>query len=223
MMKIFEDNLDRPATTRAKIFRFLLEAPRTIEELAKATSVTKNAIRAQIALLQREGIVEIQGTVKSGRRPAARYGLRAGSDVQFSKAYPLVFSALIRSLAKDLSDEEFKGLMSRLGKDLAGSVPRPPGSPKERIENVVGVLKSLGSPAQAREEDEDVVITSPACLISAAVSADARVCGAMETFIREMTGLPVQECCQHGERPACRFKIKIPKDDGTADPIRENT
>ncbi len=223
MMKLSQDNLDRPASTRAKIFRLLLDAPRTIEELAKATAVTKNAVRAQIALLRGEGIVEIQGAVKGSRRPAARFGLRPGSDVQFSKAYPLIFAALIRSLARDLPDEEFKALMARLGKDLAGSVPRPNGSPKERIESALAVLKSLGSPAEAIKEGKDVVITSPTCPISAAVSADARVCGAMEAFMGEMTGLPVRECCQHGQRPACRFKIKIPKKDSSPGPVGESS
>ncbi len=104
-METLKDSVKTLATTREKILRLLLDAPRTIDELAKATSVTKNAVRSQIALLQREGLVEIKGTVKTGRRPAARYGIRPGADVQFSKAYPLVLSALVRSLAKDLPDE----------------------------------------------------------------------------------------------------------------------
>lgn len=213
-MTTFQDNLESPASTRGKIIRLLLDAPRTIEELAKGTSVTKNAVRAQIALLLREGIVEIQGTAKSTRRPAARYTIRPGSDVHFSKAYPLVLSALIQTLAKDLPDEKFKDLMHRLGKQLASSVPRLSGSPAERIQNLITVLKSMGSPAQAKREDKDIVIMSPACLISGAVSADARVCSAMEAFAHEITGLPVRECCQHGQRPACRFKINLPKDTG---------
>jgi len=111
--------------------------------------------------------------------------------------------------------------MRGLGKHLAGSAPRPSGSSRERIENAVAVLKSMGSPAQAKREDKEVIITSPTCPISAAVSADARVCDAMETFMHEITGLPVQECCQHGERPACQFKIKVPKNDGSLDSISE--
>ncbi len=216
MMTTFQDSLDRPTSTRGKIIRLLLDAPSTIEELAKATSVTKNAVRAQIALLQSEGVVEIQGAAMSARRPAARYAFRPGSDVHFSKAYPLVLSALVGILAKDLPDDEFKNLMRRLGQHLADSAPRPSGSPEERIQQVVAVLKSMGSPAQAIRGDKDIVITSPACLISAAVSADSRVCGAMEAFVREATGLPVRECCQRGQRPACRFKIKLPKNTGSS-------
>lgn len=213
-MTTFQDSLENPSSTRGKIIRLLLDAPRTVEELATATSVTKNAVRAQIALLLREGVVEVQGTMKSARRPAVRYTVRPGSDVHFSKAYPLVLSALIQTLAKDLPDEKFRDLMRRLGKHLAASVPRIWGSPEERIQNLIAVLKSMGSPAQAKREDKEIVIVSPACLISAAVSPDPRVCGAMEAFIHEITGLPVRECCQHGQRPACRFKIKLPKNTG---------
>lgn len=208
-MRTFQDSLEKPASTRGKIVRLLLDAPRTIEELAIATSVTKNAVRAQIALLDREGVVEIQGTAKGARRPAARYGLCPGSEVQFSKAYPLILAALIRSLSEDLTDKKFKDIMRRLGGELAASVPRASGSPEERIRHVVAVLNSMGSPAQAKREDKNIVITSPSCPISAAVSTDNRVCGAMESFVREITDLPVRECCQRGERPACRFKIKL--------------
>ncbi len=214
-MTTYQDSLENPATTRGKIIKLLLDDSRTVEELAKATSVTKNAVRAQIALLLREGVVEVQGTSKSARRPAARYTIRPGSDVHFSKAYPLVLSALIRTLAKDLPDEKFKDVLRRLGKHLASSVPRPSGNSEEKIQNLLAVLKSMGSPAQAKREDQDIVIVSPACLISAAVSSDARVCGAMEAFIHEMTGLPVRESCQHGQRPACRFRIKLPKQSQT--------
>ncbi len=212
MKRTFGNDLEGPAGTREKVISLLLEGPRTVSELAKSTSITNNAVRAQIALLQRDGIVQVEGTAKTARRPAARYALRRGSEVHLSKAYPAVLSALVRSLAEDLPDDKFRDLMQRLGRQLASSAPRPSGTPEERIQNVLAVLKSMGSPAQVMTEGKDIVITSPACLISEAVSADARVCGAMEAFAHELTGLPVQECCQRGERPACRFKIELPKD-----------
>ncbi len=107
--------------------------------------------------------------------------------------------------------------MAHLGKELAGSFPRPSGSTNERIESLVGALRSMGSSAEAKKEGEDVVITSPTCPISAAVSMDPRVCGAMEAFVHDMTGLPVRERCRHGERPGCRFEIKIPENDNAPD------
>src|SRR5512144_2580696 len=120
-------NMEKPEGARDRIVRRLLERRNTIEALASKLGVTENAVRAQIALLQREGIVEIQGAVKGTRRPAAVYGRRPGADIHFSKAYPVFLSQLVRALAQKLSQTEFRSVMRDLGKRLAGSVPRPAG------------------------------------------------------------------------------------------------
>src|SRR5512143_2694527 len=124
-MNVTSWNTEKPAGTRDRIVRLLLKRQHTIEDLAKKIEVTENAVRAQIALLQREGIVEIQGEVKGTRRPAAVYGLRPGADVHFSKAYPVILSHLIHVLAKKLDQTEFRTVMRELGQRLARSAPRP--------------------------------------------------------------------------------------------------
>lgn len=203
-------NMEKPGGARDRIVRLLLERRNTIEELAGELGVTRNAVRAQIALLQREGIVEIQGEVKGTRRPAAVYGLRPGADLHFSKAYPVFLSQLVRVLAQKLSQTEFRSVMHGLGKRLADSVPRPAGDPRERVRAGLKFLKMLGSEAEMTEEKGTIVITSLGCPIAEAVSADERSCLAMETLLKELTGLPVTEHCDHGERPRCRFEIKLP-------------
>jgi predicted ArsR family transcriptional regulator len=203
-------NMEKPGGARDRIVRLLLERRNTIEALASKLGVTRNAVRAQISLLQREGIVEVQGEVKGTRRPAAVYGLRPGADILFSKAYPVFLSQLVRVLAQKLSQTEFRSVMRALGKQLAGSVPRPMGDPRERVRAGLKFLKMLGSAAEMTEEKGTVVITSFGCPIAEAVSADERSCFAMETLLKELTGLPVVERCEHGERPRCRFEIKIP-------------
>lgn len=203
-------NMEKPGGARDRIVRILLERRNTVEALASKLGVTENAVRAQIALLQREGIVEIQGEIKGTRRPAAVYGLRPGADIHFSKAYPVFLSQLIRVLAQKLSQSEFRSVMRGLGKRLAGSVPRPTGDPRERVRAGLKFLKLLGSAAEMTEEKGTIVITGFGCPIAEAVSADERSCIAMETLLKELTGLPVAERCDHGERPSCRFEIKIP-------------
>ena len=203
-------NTEKPAGTRDRIVRLLLKRQHTIEALAKKIEVTENAVRAQIALLQREGIVEIQGEVKGTRRPAAIYGLRPGADVHFSKAYPVILSHLVRVLAQRLSQDEFRIVMRELGQRLARAVPRTSGDPRERIRGALKFLKMLGSVAEMTEANGKVVISSYGCPIAEAVTADARSCIAIEALLKELTGLPVAERCDHGERPICRFEIKVP-------------
>lgn len=204
------DNEQIPST-RERILRLLASSPHTVEELAKKTGVSKNAIRAQMATLGREGIVQVQGMSKGTRRPAALYGLSRGSDLYFSKAYPTVLSNLIQVLANKLSHQEFMAVMQQVGQYLAGSAARPSGSPQERIETALEFLKELGSFPQMDEEDGNVIITGHVCPIARAVAADARACTIVETLLRELTGLPVEEHCNHGGRPGCRFIVKMPR------------
>ncbi len=202
-------NREKPAGTRDRIVQLLLKRQNTIESLATEIGVTENAVRAQIALLQREGIAEIQGEVKGTRRPAAVYGLRPGADIHFSKAYPVVLAQLTHVLAKKLSAAEFRTVMRELGLRLAGSAPRTSGNPRERVSAALNFLKLLGSSAEMTEEKGTIVISGHGCPIAEAVIADGRSCIAMETLLKELTGLPVAERCDHGAHPSCRFEIRL--------------
>lgn len=203
-------NAEKPAGTRERLIRLLMKRQHTIETLAERLEITHNAVRAQIALLQREGIVEMQGEVKGTRRPAALYGIVVGADVHFSKAYPEVLSHLVKVLSRRVPTKEFKTIMKDVGKDIADSMPLPAGSARERIAGALNVLKSLGAHADVSEEDGKFVITGHGCPISRAVTADIRSCLAMESFLNRLTGLPVTEHCNHSERPSCRFEITLP-------------
>jgi predicted ArsR family transcriptional regulator len=200
---------EKPAGTRDGIVRLLLRHQDTVESLANKLGVTKNAVRAQIALLQREGIVDIQGEVKGTRRPAAVYGLRPGADIHFSKAYPVILSHLTHVLAQKLSQTEFRTVMRELGQRLARSVPRPSGDPRDRVTGALKFLKMLGSAAEMTEDKGKIVISSYGCPIAEAVTADVRSCIAMEALLKDLTGLPVSERCDHGAHPSCRFEIKL--------------
>lgn len=202
---------EKMSNTRERILMLLVNRPYAIDELAREISVTKNAVRAQIALLQREGIVEVRGVLKSARRPAALYGLSPDADVYFSKAYPVVLSHLVQVLKNRLPSEEFKKAMEELGRGLAASAPRPSGDPQERIQAALEFLRNLGSLGRIRQGDGKVILTSPVCPIAKAVAADARVCIAMETLLHELTGLPVKERCDRGEHQSCQFIVKMPR------------
>lgn len=197
--------------TRDRIVRLLLKKPHTIEELAAQLDVTKNAVRAQIVLLQRDRTVEVRGSVKSGRRPAAVYGVRPGADAYISRAYPAVLAHLVKVLADRLTQKAFKSVMKDLGKDIAASVPGLSGDARRRVGGVVGYLRSLGSLAEMTEEKGIIVITSSGCPIGQVTTNDARACLAMEALIGYLTGLPVVERCEHRNGHShCRFDIMLP-------------
>lgn len=201
---------EKPAVTRDRLIELLLKHPSSIAALAEELGVTQNAVRSQIALLERERIVEARGTIKGTRRPAAVYGIRAGAEVHPSKAYPVIFSDLLRVLSRNLSGTEYTDVMRDLGKQVALNAPKTTGEPRERVGDALKFLKMLGSSAEMTEGNGRIVVSSFGCPFARGVSADARLCLAMESLLHELTGLPVSERCEHGEHPSCRFEIKVP-------------
>lgn len=201
---------DKIADTRERITRILRRGHRTVEELAAELGITRNAVRSQINLLKGEGIVEPQGSMPSGRRPAAVYGIRAGAVASFSKAYPVVLSQLVQVLADKLPDEQLGETIQELGLRLAGLAPKSSGTLKERLRNAVNFLESLGSIVDVTEKKGKIVIKGYGCPITGAVEADGRLCTAMAAMIGKLVGLPANEKCIRDNQPGCCFEIKLP-------------
>jgi predicted ArsR family transcriptional regulator len=204
------DKTEKPGLTRDRIVSALLTQPSTIAALAGELEVTPNAVRAQLALLEREGIVEVRGAQKGPRRPSAVYGVRAGAEVMPSRAYSALVPGLVRALAEKLPGKGFTTLMQEMGKQLAEGAPKIQGSPRERVESAVRFLRSLGSDADMGVAKGKILVTGRVCPIARAVKADERSCVAMESLLKELTGLPVTEHCNHGAQPGCRFEFKLP-------------
>jgi predicted ArsR family transcriptional regulator len=196
--------------SRERIVRLLLKDRKTVDELASSLGVTKNAVRAQIALLERDGMVEVQGEQKGRRRPAVIYGLAAGTDTHFSQAYPTVLSGVVRTLADRLKPKQLEDILRETGRRIADTLPPLTGNPRERVEGAVRFLGTLGAIAEVIEEDGKLVIKGHGCPIAKAVQADGRSCLAMESLLAQLTGLTVQERCDHGARPGCRFEVILP-------------
>jgi len=60
-------------STRGKIATLLRRASRTVEELIQALDITGNAVRAQLAVLERDGLVQQSGTRRSSSKRASVY------------------------------------------------------------------------------------------------------------------------------------------------------
>jgi len=196
--------------TRNRIVQLLRKRACTVEDLAKALGVTENAIRVQIALLLREGLVEPAGAAKSARKPAVMYGATREVDSYFSKAYPPVLANLVDVLADKMSPQEFYDVMKKLGQKLAASRPRPAQNLRERVDDAAAFYEALGGVAEIEEEGTKLIIKGYGCPLAEAVAVHAGICVAMESLMGELMGVPVRQRCARGETPSCRFEVQRP-------------
>ena len=194
-------------TTRGRIIALLRRAPRTIEELAQALDLTDNAVRVQIATLERDGIVEQQGLRRGARKPSAVYVLTAEGEQLFPKAYGPVLRELLDVLAEQMPPAALAETLRVVGRRLAAAQPAAPAEPGARALAAVGVLNELGGLAELEEDGEGRLICGYSCPLSAVTLRRPEICQLAAALLSEVVGGPVQEECERGATLQCRFRL----------------
>ena len=195
-------------TTRGQIVAELRRSARTVEELRQTLGITDNAVRAHLAVLERDGIVHQASTRPSGRRPAVLYELTESAERNFSEAYLPVLTRLVESLSERMSTSELEILLRDVGERLAKEQPSLTGTLRERAEGAASVLTGLGGLAEVEESDGTIAIRGYSCPLADAVRSHPATCQAARALVSELVGAEVKEACDKGARPRCRFEIE---------------
>jgi predicted ArsR family transcriptional regulator len=197
-------------STRGQIVTLLRRSGRTVEDLARALSLTDNGVRAHLAVLERDGIVRQRGSVRrssGGGKPAYVYELTQEAEDLFPKAYEPALRRLLDVLSDQLGPEEAEALLRSVGRRLAEEHSVRATDARARLEVAVEVLNELGGLAELEERDGALVIRGYSCPLAGVTPDHPEVCRMAETLIAELAGVPVHERCDRGERPRCCFEI----------------
>jgi predicted ArsR family transcriptional regulator len=197
-------------STKGQIVALLRRSSRTVEDLAASLGLTDNAIRSQLATLERDGLVRQDGVRRSpgAGKPATVYEVVPEAEQLFSRAYAPVLTALLDELAEQLPAERVDMLMQGVGRRIAEGVPRrQAGDLAARVYAAVGLLNSLGGEAESEEREGAFLIHGCGCPLSAATSRRPEMCRAVESMLSEVIGAPVRERCERTERPRCCFEV----------------
>lgn len=196
-------------STRGRILALLRRGCGTVNELAEATGLTDNAVRAQLGALERDGFAEPAGTRPGSRKPNLVYRLAPGAGQVFPKCYGPLLQQVLAVLAEHLPAEEVEAVLRTVGSRVAGAYRPgiPPGGVRERLRHALSVLEELGGLASLEEQDGRLFIRGFDCPLAAAVAGHRAACRLAETLLSELIGCPVTERCVVGDVPACRFEV----------------
>jgi len=75
------------------------------------------------------------------------------------------------------------------------------------VHAAAALLGALGGEAYVERGEDTLQLRGYGCPLSAAVTARAEVCRAVEALLSEVIGAPVREQCERGERPRCCFHV----------------
>ena len=198
-------------STRGRLVALLRRRSLTVEELAQALGVTDNAVRAQLASLERDGLVRQSGLQRGGGKPSVLYGLSADFESALSQAYIPLLLRLLRQLAHQVPKEQLEGLLRDLGHDWAAELPRRPGSPPD-AEAASALLNDLGGVTEVETNNGRTFVKGFSCPLAAAVKENPQVCLVIESFLSDLLGVQVREHCDRSAESArCCFQIGEPR------------
>lgn len=192
-----------------KIMAALRRGRMTVDELAAALSLSGNAVRPQLATLERDGLVQPGEMRRGASKPARTYALTAEAELQFSRAYVPVLTQLLDVLGQRLKPRELSRIMRDVGRQLVGERQRPTGGLRERVEAASALLGELGGLTRIERLRKGFRIRGLGCPLAAATERHPEACDAVQGLLSEFVGVPVSKCCDLEDRPRCCFEIGV--------------
>ena len=200
-------------TSRGRIVTLLQAGARTVDDIASALGLTGNAVRAQIAGMERDGVVRRVGRRPGTTRPFHLYELTHEVEQLLSQAYVPLLTQLVKVFAGALPAAQVDALMREAGRGLANELPfgkRPAGNLEARVAAASEWLNTQLGAVTTVEANGGYVIRGAGCPLAALTGKHPAVCLAMESLLIEVLGVKVHECCDRSGRPSCCFKIPAP-------------
>ena len=196
------------ASARGRLIILLRRDARTVDDLAQQLGLTDNAIRAHLATLERDGLVRQRGVRRSGGsgKPAYIYALTAEAEQLFPKPYAAALDGMLSALRERLPSSEVEALLRESGRRLAEHSPAAPdGDLRARLEAAAAALNQLGGLADVEEHDGALSIHGHSCVLAALTPTHPEVCQLAASFVSEVAGTPLRDCCEHGATAHCHF------------------
>lgn len=199
-------------TSRGRIAELLQRGTRTVDALATALRLTPNAVRAQLTVMERDGLVRRAGLVAGATRPSHTYQLTPALEELLSGAYVPLLIHLVRTFAGGLRRDQLDPLLREAGRSLAAEFAggqRLTGDLPTRVRKASQFLNDeLGAVTHVTRRNGGFVLEGEGCPLAAITGKEPAVCIVVESLLQALVGAPVRECCNRAGRPTCCFEIR---------------
>src|SRR4029079_10245539 len=141
---------------RGRIIGLLRRGERSVEELAAALDVTDNAVRAQLQILEREGLVRQARVRRAGvvGKPPTLYEIAPDTEPLLSSAYAPMLRAVLEALGDRVSPQTLSAILRHARATLVSAVESPSGETdlESGVRAAAAVLASLGAEVDVERE-----------------------------------------------------------------------
>ena len=198
-----------PGRSRDRILELLLksEEPLTVQSVAKAVGISRNAAHQHLAGMEREGLIERGSAIRTGGRPSQGFHLSPGGRATFPRQYSLLARQLLSELSQLLGPDELHRSMRRIGRMLASTLSDRAGANADEA-LIAGLMRELGYESRVVDGPDGPEIEAHKCVFHDLAQADQAICEVDLSLLRSLSGKAVdhRRCMARGEG-SCRFSF----------------
>ncbi len=201
-------------TTRGRIVTALRERrSASAFDLAELLGLSPNAIRQQLLVLERDGLIAGRRVRRSRTKPTVEYSLTPEIERYFPQRYDKMLNAVLREIRDAGGSDAVKAVFERIGRRAAErlntAVAEKPA--EERMAAVVSALRASGVAAEAQKTDLGMlVLHEHNCPYASVVGEHPEACSAIHTILETVvpgTAKHVESIATGGTE--CRFEINV--------------
>lgn len=206
--------VDKVKSRQHEILTLLLEnkAGLSIDEIATALDISRNAVQQHFATLQKNGYIQTGGIHKTSGRPVRSFILTEAGINSFPKQYAWFSELLLRNLKDEMGSEALQRYLHKLAVHLSQSLlPLFVGKqPDEKLEGLLKIMAQLGFQAKAikNPDNNEQTIEACNCVYHDLAQKHEEVCEFDRTLISSLLESEIEhtECMAKGG-VVCSFKI----------------
>jgi predicted ArsR family transcriptional regulator len=198
-------------TTRGKIVHELRRrGPASATELARSFGLSANAVRQQLMVLERDGLVAETPVRRGPTKPTYEFSLTPDADKLFPQAYDKMLTAVLRELRSQFGtpgvERVFDGLSKRAVERARLEVTAS--DPEARVAQLTEMLRKSGVVAEYSLIDGGFALHEHNCPYSEAAKEHPEVCHVIHQVIDETLGgehAQTESLARGGKE--CRFEL----------------
>jgi predicted ArsR family transcriptional regulator len=196
-------------------------------DLADQFGLSPNAIRQQLVILERDGLIAGRSVRRGKTKPTVEYSLTVEAERYFPQRYDKMLNAVLREIRTAGGDDAVKAVFERIGKrsaDRLGTVTDEHPT-EERLQTVVAALKASGVAAELERTDHGTLLLHEhTCPYASVVAENPEACSAIHTILdRVVPGKAQQVESLATGGTECRFEIDVDLTESAATPQHRET
>lgn len=200
------------STTRGKIVAELRQRRSACAvDLAQTFGLSTNAIRQQLVVLERDGLVQERSVRRGPTKPTYEFSLTSAAEKLFPQQYDKMLGAVLREVRAQAGPEGitriFAGIAKRAAAHADARVTTP--TPEGRVAALTEQLRDNGVNAQYNLIDGGFELHEHNCPYATLVSEHPEVCSVIHNVLDAVVGgehRQTESLATGGQ--ACRFEIK---------------